>query len=134
MCSRMAGSIVGSALPEGPEGDIARAELIKEKEIDYEMEAIKLAGSLKYTMDGFPRSPTMTPGGEKEKDGITKTKVSMDMSGRGEGRLMDLRKMLWSHRWESRLFDTRRWVRDVEKAYWAVWQKWVKGEGGDVYL
>jgi predicted O-linked N-acetylglucosamine transferase (SPINDLY family) len=107
MCSRMAGSILGSALPLGRDGDDARSELIVNSERQYEETAIALAKGLKYD----------------ERKG-----------GKGAGRLMDLRRMLWEGRWTSRLFDTKRWVRDVESAYWAAWDKWEKGEGGDIWL
>lgn len=107
MCSRMAGSIVSSALPVGSEGDIARRELVKDSEEAYKMEAVRLAKGLQYARGG---------------------------NGTGIGRLMELRKMLWEGRWNSRLFDTKRWVREVERGYWAVWAKWVHGEGGDVFL
>ncbi|KAL9106449.1 MAG: hypothetical protein Q9227_008537 [Pyrenula ochraceoflavens] len=134
MCSRMAGSIVGSALPEGTDGDKARSELIKEKEEEYEMEAVRLAGGLRYRTDGIPRSPTASPGKDGIQSSSSASKVVIDRYGRGEGRLMQLRRMLWGHRWQSRLFDTKRWVSDVERGYWEVWRKWVNGEGGDVYL
>lgn len=48
MCSRMAGSIMGSALPEGPEGDEARAELIVDSEEAYVENAVRLASGLTY--------------------------------------------------------------------------------------
>lgn len=107
MCSRMAGSIISSALPNGKNGDLARRELVKESEEAYETEAIRLGQGLKYASGG---------------------------KGRATGRLVELRKLLWEGRWDSRLFDTKRWVREVERGYWAVWEKWVQGEGGDVYL
>ena len=108
MCSRMAGSIVASALPIGPEGDEAREDLMVNSDVQYEEQAIKLVGSLKYPTEGS--------------------------LGRGKGRLMELRKLLWEGRWSNRLFDTRRWVRDVERAYWTAWKKWEAGEGGDIWL
>jgi hypothetical protein len=42
--------------------------------------------------------------------------------------------MLWEGRWSSGLFNTKRWVSDLEDAYEEVWRKWVAGEGGDVFL
>jgi predicted O-linked N-acetylglucosamine transferase (SPINDLY family) len=107
MCSRMAGSILGSALPLSRDGDVARRELIVASEERYEEVAIRLARDLRY--DGR-------------------------VGGDGVGRLMELRRMLWEGRWTSRLFDTKRWVRDVESAYWAAWDKWERGEGGDIWL
>jgi hypothetical protein len=32
------------------------------------------------------------------------------------------------------LFDTQRWVRDLEDAYEEAWRRWVSGEGGDIVL
>ena len=120
MCSRMAGSILSSALPEGREGDQARKELIVHSEEDYLRRATALARDLRYQTAAPPQrqgSPKVTGG-----------------NGKGTGRLLDIRRMLWEGRWTSRLFDTRRWVMEVEKAYWAAWKKWEKGEGGDIWL
>ena len=108
MCSRMAGSILASALPLGSDGDRAREELIVRSEEQYETQAVELARSLIYS--------------------------AVDSPGRGRGRLMDIRRMLWEGRWTSRLFDTKRWVRDLEQAYWEAWTKWERGEGGDIWL
>ena len=107
MCSRMAASILKGALPKTEEGARAGKELIGNSEDDYEEKAIALGKSLSYP-----------PGSD----------------GRGRGRLMDLRKMLYHARWSSALFDTKRWVRDLEDAYDEVWKRWVVGEGGDIWL
>jgi predicted O-linked N-acetylglucosamine transferase (SPINDLY family) len=48
--------------------------------------------------------------------------------------LSELRRMLYESRWTSPLFDTKRWVRDLEEAYEIAWKKWEKGEGGDIWL
>lgn len=112
MCSRMAGSIVSSAFPESAEGDEARRDLLVQSEKQYVDTAIDLAKDLRYPM----------------------SESSGNKLGRGRGRLVDLRRMLWEGRWSSRLFDTKRWVRDLEVAYWAAWEKWEKGEGGDIWL
>ncbi|KAK3670391.1 hypothetical protein LTR78_009744 [Recurvomyces mirabilis] len=107
MCSRMAASILLGALPKDEEGARAAKELVAANEDDYEEKAVALAKSTTY------------PKGCK---------------GKGTGRLMDLRKMLYYARWNSALFDTRRWVRDLEDAYDIAWSRWVKGEGGDIWL
>jgi hypothetical protein len=112
MCSRMAGSIVASALPEGRAGDDARRDLLVRGEREYVDSAIELAQDLTY--------PSKDLGHHK--------------IGRGRGRLVDLRRMLWEGRWSSRLFDTKRWVGDLEDAYWRAWEKWEAGEGGDIWL
>jgi predicted O-linked N-acetylglucosamine transferase (SPINDLY family) len=104
MCSRMAASILKGALPRGPDGQQASEELIANDENDYEHKAVRLVKNLEY-IGHIPH-----------------------------GRLDDLRKMLWEGRWSSPLFDTRRWVRDLEEAYGIAWARWVKGEGGDIWL
>lgn len=109
MCSRMAASILRGALPKSPEGRHAAGELIATSEKRYEKVAIDLAGGLSYSL---------TSSG-----GVA-----------GSGRLAELRKLLWHSKWTCGLFDTRRWVRDVETAYEEAWKRWEKGEGGDIYL
>lgn len=119
MCSRMASSIVSSALPEGKDGDRARADLVVKSEEQYERHAISLAKGLKYPVFGHTSS---------------EIDFGVKDSGKGEGRLMELRRMLWEGRWSSRLFDTRRWVRDLESGYWEAWRRWEDGVGGDIWL
>ncbi|KAI9864970.1 MAG: hypothetical protein M1824_004068 [Vezdaea acicularis] len=105
MCSRMAASILRGALPQGPAGEEAAKELVSASEEEYEEAAVRLGKGCRY-----------------------------DGEGGGSGRLMELRKMLYESRWTSKLFDTRRWVGDLEDAYQVVWERWVRGEGGDVWL
>lgn len=88
-------------------GRQAAAELIASSDSEYERTAIRLGSGLKYERGG---------------------------TGRARGRLAELRKMLYLNRWESKLFDTKRWVRDLEDAYDSVWKKWVRGEEGDIWL
>ncbi|OQD73002.1 hypothetical protein PENDEC_c017G01908 [Penicillium decumbens] len=107
MCSRMASSILSSALPNTEAGQQARKELIASSDDDYENKAIRLCIDLQYI-----------PGGE----------------GRSRGRLADMRQMLFMQRHKNKLFDTARWVRDLEDAYEAVWAQWVNGEEGDIWL
>lgn len=109
MCSRMAASILRGALPKTPEGEQAAVELIAENETEYEDSATELAGGLSYmvTDKGY---------------------------GQGTGRLAEIRKLLWDNRWQCGLFNTRRWVTDLESAYEEAWRRWVSGKGGDIYL
>ena len=110
MCSRMAASILKGALPKDPHVRAqAERDLIASSEEEYEALAIKLGRGLQYPSEGRA-------------------------VGFGRGRLVDLRKMLTESRWTSGLFDTRRWVRDLEDAMEEVWDMWVRGEGGDVWL
>lgn len=109
MCSRMAASILRGALPKTAEGDQAANDLIADSDEAYEEQAVELSSDLSYsTVDS--------------------------RLGVGEGRLMELRKLLYESRWSSALFDTRRWVRDLESAYSEAWRRWVAGEGGDIWL
>lgn len=109
MCSRMAASILKGALPKGEEGLKAAGELIADDDAQYEDFAIKLASGLCYEMhsSGY---------------------------GNGVGRLAELRKLLYDSRWTCALFDTKRWVTDLECAYDEAWRRWVVNEGGDIYL
>lgn len=84
-------------------------ELVVHSDEDYEERAVALGTGLIYPLQN-------------------------GMQGRGHGRLMELRKLLYESRWESPLFDTRRWVRDLEVAYCEAWRRWVAGEGGDIWL
>ncbi|PHH83864.1 hypothetical protein CDD83_2901 [Cordyceps sp. RAO-2017] len=110
MCSRMAASILRGALPLSPEGQKVARELIVEDERQYEQHAVELAGLL----------------------------VQAETSGRefreGRGRLAEIRQLLWDNKWRCGLFNTRRWVKDIESAYIKAWQRWVEGSGGDIYL
>ena len=109
MCSRMAASILGGALPRHTEaGRDVWEELVADDEDDYERTAVKLGRGLSY---------------ERSSGGVGAT-----------GRLVEMRKMIWEHRWQSKLFDTKRWVRDLESAYKEAWRRWVEGEGGDIWL
>ncbi|KAF1940006.1 TPR-like protein [Clathrospora elynae] len=104
MCSRMAASILKGALPKSPAGVQAAKDLIAADDDEYEEMAVRLASDCTY--NGY----------------------------RAHGRLSELRRMLYKSRWTSPLFDTRRWVRDLEDAYEIAWKKWERGEGGDIWL
>ena len=104
----MAASILKGALPHSGKGQQAASELIVWSETEYEQAATALAGGLSYHMD--------------------------TSYGRGVGRLADLRKLLFENKWKCALFNTRRWVDDVERAYQEAWRKWTVDEAGDIYL
>lgn len=105
----MAASILRGALPKTCEGDRAMEDLVVHTDEEYEERAVELGLGLDYSTRG-------------------------DKKGNGRGRLVELRKLLYESRWESALFDTRRWVRDLEMAYEEAWRRWVAGEGGDIWL
>ena len=109
MCSRMAASILKGALPKSAEGARAFNDLVVSSDEAYEEQGVELASDLVYRVE----------------DGV---------GGIGNGRLAELRKLLYESRWTSALFDTLRWVRDLEAAYDEAWRRWVAGEGGDIWL
>ncbi|KAI5801199.1 glycosyl transferase family 41-domain-containing protein [Geopyxis carbonaria] len=106
MCSRIAASILRAAVPQTDEGKAMANSLIADSEEDYEERAIEFARGLVY----------------KGNRGLC------------SGKLVDARKMLFTNRWTSELFNTKRWVRDLEDAYEEAWRKWECGEGGDIDL
>jgi predicted O-linked N-acetylglucosamine transferase (SPINDLY family) len=108
MCARMAASILRGALPKDADGEKAARDLIASDEEQYEHMAISLASGLAYDVT----------------TGI----------GYGKGQLANLRKLLWDNKWTCGLFDTRRWVSEVESAYEEAWRRWVAGEKGDIFL
>ncbi|KAM0749157.1 TPR-like protein [Meredithblackwellia eburnea MCA 4105] len=106
MCSRVATSVV-VATGFGP-------QMIAKDDHDYERRAVSLARSLQYIMlppnyQAHPSDPEARP------------------QRRGRGELSDLRRNLFLTRSNSPLFDTRRWVRNVEKGYQEAWSRWVDG-------
>ena len=105
----MAASILKGALPKTLEGDQAAQDLIVISDEAYEEQGVELASDLVYRT------------GEETDD-------------MGSGRLLELRKLLYENRWNSALFDTPRWVHDLEGAYEEAWRRWVAGEGGDIWL
>ncbi len=119
MCSRMAASILKGALPKGPEGQRAARELIARDEAQYEEFAVGLVNGLAY------RRPNRLQAGGVHGEGEYRE---------GVGRLAEMRRLLFESKWSCALFDTRRWVRDLEEAYEIAWERWVGGEGGDIYL
>ncbi|GAP90825.1 putative glycosyltransferase family 41 protein [Rosellinia necatrix] len=109
MCSRMAASILRGALPKDAGGARAAQELIASDDAEYELFATRLAGGLNYH------------------------RVNEHYC-EGRGRLAELRKILFEAKWTCALFDTHRWVSDLERAYEEAWRRWVAGESGDIHL
>lgn len=105
----MAASILKGALPKNDEGTRAARELIAGNETEYEEFAIQLAQGFSY-------------------------KIASGGYGEGHGRLAEIRRLLHTSKWSCPLFDTQRWVGDLELAYEEAWRRWVDGEAGDIYL
>lgn len=107
MCSRIAASILRAAVPQNEKGKAMANSLVADSEDIYERRAIELASGLEYRIGG---------------------------DGECTGELADIRKVLFTNRWTSELFNTKRWVSDLEDAYEEAWRRWVCGEGGDIDL
>ncbi|EGS17318.1 transferase-like protein [Thermochaetoides thermophila DSM 1495] len=118
MCSRMAASILRGALPRGPLGDQAARELVCADEREYEERAVALANGMSWKRIYYVDSST---GGS-------------NYYCEPVGRLGELRRLLFESKWNCALFDTRRWVRDLEEAYEKAWRNWVEGIPGDIWL
>ncbi len=125
MCSRMAASILKGALPKNAAGAKAADELIADTDEDYEERAVRLGNGLMYPSSSSS-SPAISSSSNDPKGNST--------PGRGQGRLMDLRRLLWESRWSSALFNTRRWVHDLEEAYEKAWRNWEAGMSSDIWL
>lgn len=98
MCSRVAASMANAT----GFGD----EMIVNSLDEYEHRAVALANSIEYVP-------------ETGADGVTVL--------RGRGALIALRRNLFLNRDRMPLFDTARWTRNIEKAYWEAWRRWVEG-------
>ena len=128
MCSRMAASILKGALPKTAEGVRAATELIAESENDYEDRAVELGNGLEY------HDVITADDDDDSSESNSDQRRQRRSSGRARGRLAELRRLLYENRFHSALFDTRRWVRDLETAYEHAWRHWEAGEGGDIWL
>lgn len=98
MCSRVAASMVNAT----GFGD----QMIVDSLEEYENRAVALANSISYVPETEPSGATIL---------------------RGQGELMNLRRNLFLNRDRMPLFDTARWTRNIEKAYWEAWRRWVEG-------
>lgn len=99
MCSRV-GASIAQATGYG-------SEMVVATEQHYEDRAVELAQSVKYIYETTPDGKVLR---------------------RGQGALISLRKRLFCTRETSRLFDTYRWTRNLERGYVEAWRRWVTAE------
>lgn len=52
----------------------------------------------------------------------------------GRKRLLEIRKTIFEQRETGDFFDTKQWVRHVEKGYRQAWRNWVNGKRDHIYL
>jgi predicted O-linked N-acetylglucosamine transferase (SPINDLY family) len=102
----MAASILKGALPNTAAGGRAAEELTVRSDEEYEERAIHLGRGLSAALQ----------------------------EGSNDCRLLEMRRLIYEGRWTSPLFDTRRWVRDLETAYDLAWNRWINAEGGDIWI
>ncbi|KAG5460608.1 MAG: UDP-N-acetylglucosamine-peptide N-acetylglucosaminyltransferase, partial [Olpidium bornovanus] len=114
MCSRVAASIARTT------GDDCAAQMVVASEKEYENRAVELASGLRWELEGGHESAGPPPG---EHLGLPSPRVV-----RIRGPLAELRKSLFLSRDTSRLFDTPRWTRNLEKGLWEAWRRWEIGE------
>ncbi|GAA5882402.1 hypothetical protein JCM3774_004299 [Rhodotorula dairenensis] len=106
MCSRVAASIA-AATGFGP-------QMIVPNDVEYERRALDLAGSVVY--EYIPPDPTKPANSLEGRE-----------QRRARGELADLRKQLFLTREHSPLFDTKRWVHNLEKGLLEAWDRYVSG-------
>ena len=98
-------------------------ELIVSDEMEYEKTAVELANGLSYEITTSASSsrtlstPPLHPA--TRLDNSTNTNADrgtepVQYYGIGHGRLAEMRKHLFDSKWTCPLFDTKRWVRDLE--------------------
>lgn len=73
---------------------------------DYEERAVTWANGVEYQSTQKPSGSTFM---------------------RPKGDVITLRRNLFLNRDKMPLFDTQRWVRNIEKGYTEVWRRWVAG-------
>lgn len=105
MASRVAASIaVATGL--GPEMIVSTAA-------DYERRALELARGLTYEMLPPLKVPADLPEARAQR--------------RGKGELSRMRQKLFLTRDTSPLFDTKRWVQNLERGLKEAWRRWITG-------
>lgn len=91
---------------------------------EYEQRALDLAGGMIYDM-----LPPLK--------GVDANRPEARAQRRGKGELAQLRKQLFLTRESSPLFDTKRWVENMERGVVEAWRRWVNGtefEGKSVVI
>ncbi|ORY03989.1 hypothetical protein K493DRAFT_311549 [Basidiobolus meristosporus CBS 931.73] len=120
LCSRVAASIA-YATGHGE-------RMVASSEWEFEDMAVKYAQDLRYEFvvdDGVQPLQTHAYGLLQE---TVDQKAPPAVYRVGRGILMDLRRELFLKRDHSPLFDTPRWVKNLEKGYLEAWRRWDSGE------
>jgi protein O-GlcNAc transferase len=95
MCTRVASSIAyATGFGES---------MVVHNQDDYEERAVVLATSINYRME------------INDEGGLDR---------RGSGELIELRKNIFLNRNRMPLFDTRRWIRNLERGFEEIWKRW----------
>lgn len=117
MCSRVAASIA-YATGYG-------SYMVTDSEKEYADQAVKLASSLSYRyINATDRDVILERLGLSSSVHLLDNQAYSKDHRLGQGDLIELRKALFLTRDHSRLFDTSRWVRNLEKGYLEAWKRW----------
>ncbi|KAI9298100.1 TPR-like protein [Neoconidiobolus thromboides FSU 785] len=120
MCSRVAASI---AYATGY-GEY----MVTESEEAYADQAVKLALSVKYRyLEGTDNEIVLNRLGLSSSSRLPPDNGIKKNRRIGHGELIELRKALFLTRDYSRLFDTPRWVKNLEHGYLEAWKRWENG-------
>ncbi|KAI0244842.1 hypothetical protein L0F63_001158 [Massospora cicadina] len=120
MCSRVAASIA-YATGYGE-------RMVTDSEASYADQAVKLATSLSYRYVKATNSQVVLERlGLASSPHLPADQEVLDHR-LGQGELIELRKALFLTRDHSRLFDTPRWVRNLEQGYTEAWKRWESGD------
>ncbi|KAJ1751087.1 hypothetical protein LPJ79_002364 [Coemansia sp. RSA 1821] len=116
LCSRVAAS-VACATGHGRAMVVSSADEYVERAVEWATKA-----SHEYTYDCPLPAPARPPILDPDpRTGYVKHRIC-------HGPTMDIRLQLFMARDRSRLFDTLRWTRNLERGYAEAWRRWVTGE------
>ncbi|KAI9502080.1 glycosyl transferase family 41-domain-containing protein [Coemansia spiralis] len=114
LCSRVAAS-VACATGHGRQMVVSSADEYVDKAVEW---ATTLSYEYQYVL---PMAGQQTILSVDPQTGYMKRRVC-------HGPVMELRKQLFMRRDRSRLFDTLRWTRNLERGLTEAWRRWVTGE------
>ncbi|KAJ1643829.1 hypothetical protein LPJ64_004436 [Coemansia asiatica] len=114
LCSRVAAS-VACATGHGRTMVVNGADEYVDRAVEWAMRA---SHEYKFAYPAAGRTPILEP---DPQTGLVRHRLC-------HGPTMDIRLQLFMNRDRSRLFDTQRWTRNLEKGLEEAWRRWVAGE------
>lgn len=123
MCSRIGASVTRAAGLE--------EHMVVSSIEEYERRAVSLALRHSYALppSHLPIPTTVAASSRWHPSNAAGSWPSMPLPPvrRATGPLADIRRWLFLHRYQVPLFDTLRWVRNLEKGLAEAWRRWVFG-------